>query len=178
MKNDNENYQKTQSLNYSGYSWKLDFNCLLQKWSVWFFCTKMWNAPQVTILEAIIRTPAPEQRLARTSLINKSQLRNCTLETQLLDLHVCLCQHIFSNGFHLFVCCVFVCLLVCLFVCLCVCVFVCLFRAVSRNQRIFFIFSQILTEYVGIEPRVSVCLCVCVSVCVSVCVCNLYSLNG
>ena len=34
------------------------------------------------------------------------------------------------------------------------------------------IFSQILTEYIGIEPKVSVCLsvCVCVSVCLSVCV--------
>ena len=41
----------------------------------------------------------------------------------------------------------------------------------------FIVFSQILTEYVAFEPKVSaVCLCVCVSVCV--CVCNLYSPNG
>ena len=40
-----------------------------------------------------------------------------------------------------------------------------------------FIFSQILTEYFRIEPRVSVCLSVCLFVCVSVCVCNLYRPN-
>ena len=32
-----------------------------------------------------------------------------------------------------------------------------------------FILIQILTEYIGIEPRVSVCLSVCVSLCLSVC---------
>ena len=35
----------------------------------------------------------------------------------------------------------------------------------SVYVHVFFIFSHILTEYVGIEPRVSVCLCVGVSQC-------------
>ena len=39
----------------------------------------------------------------------------------------------------------------------------------------FFIFSQILTEYVEIEPRVSVCVSVCLCVCACVRVCHLYS---
>ena len=46
-----------------------------------------------------------------------------------------------------------------------------------RFSVLFFIFSQILTEYIVIEPRVSVRVCVCVSVCLSVCVCHLYSPN-
>merc|ERR1712105_384522 len=40
-----------------------------------------------------------------------------------------------------------------------------------------FLYSVNLTEYVVIDPRVSVCLCVFVSVCVSVCLCHLYSPN-
>ena len=39
-------------------------------------------------------------------------------------------------------------------------------------EFLLFIFSQILTEYVAIEPRMFVCVCVlvCVSVCACVCV--------
>ena len=42
-------------------------------------------------------------------------------------------------------------------------------KVINWNKWNVFIFSQILTEYVGIEPRVSVCLSVCVSLCLSVC---------
>ena len=42
------------------------------------------------------------------------------------------------------------------------------------------LYSVILTEYIRIEPRVSVCacVCVCVSMCESVCLFKLYSRNG
>jgi len=42
---------------------------------------------------------------------------------------------------------------------------------------IHFLYSVNLTEYVAMDPRVSVCLCVCVCVCLSVCLCHLYSPN-
>ena len=47
-------------------------------------------------------------------------------------------------------------------------------RLKTLNPEIYlFLYSVILTEYVGIEARV----CVCASVCLSVCVCHLYSPN-
>ena len=48
----------------------------------------------------------------------------------------------------------------------------------KRSQAAIFIFSQILTEYVRIEPRVSVCLCVCLCVCLSVCVISTAQTDG
>ena len=44
------------------------------------------------------------------------------------------------------------------------------FPVILLQLSCIFIFSQILTEYVVIEPRVSVCVCVCLSVCLCVCV--------
>ena len=41
----------------------------------------------------------------------------------------------------------------------------------SKYRFLILIFSQILTEYVAIEPRVSLCMCVLMLVCVLVCVC-------
>merc|ERR1712105_212000 len=41
-----------------------------------------------------------------------------------------------------------------------------------------FLYSVNLTEYVAMDPRVSVCVCVCLSVCPSVCVISTAQTNG
>ena len=54
-------------------------------------------------------------------------------------------------------------------------------KTAKKDERGFsphwFLYSVNLTEYVAMDPRVSVCVCVCVSVCLCVCLCHLYSPN-